>query len=200
MVELEDILLWVFIAIVAFLILSGVFFGIYSDYFSGFRDVHWENVYRVIVNVFSVIDAILVSLFIFVLFRFRKLDEVGPQEEGEVAFHIIPAETEVRENWERIRALANSQNPSDWNMAIIQADALLDDILVHLGYEGDTMGDRLKIVDPVQLPSIEKIWSAHKLRNIIVHDPMAEHTREAIINALRAYQDAFKELKLLKEE
>src|SRR3989344_2789174 len=85
-------------------------------------------------------------------------------------------------------------------ISIIQADALLDDVLMHLGYEGDTMGDRLKIIDPVQLPSADRVWSAHRLRNTIVHDPMVEHTRETVINALRAYQDAFRELGVLKEE
>ena len=83
-------------------------------------------------------------------------------------------------------------------MAIIRADSLLDDALMHLGYDGETMGDRLKIMDPIQMPSLDRVWAAHRLRNIIVHDPMIVHTKEAVVNALRAYQDAFRELKLLK--
>lgn len=162
--------------------------------------VDWRGIYDTIVIVVSIIDAVLVALFLWVLRLFGKLDAVKPG--GGVTGDVTPppVEKEVSENWERIRELMNSQSPSDWNMAIIRADALLDDALVHLGYTGDTMGDRLKIVDPVQLPSVERVWSAHRLRNTIVHDPMVVHTRETVINALRAYQDAFRELGVLKEE
>lgn len=174
------------------------------DLFSSFTDriyaVDWQGIYNTVVIVVSIIDAVLVALFLLVLRLFGKLDSVAPEGGTTADVSPAPVEKEVSENWEHIRELANSQNPSDWNMAIIQADALLDDALVHLGYAGETMGDRLKIVDPVQLPSVDRVWSAHRLRNTIVHDPMIEHTRETVINALRAYQDAFRELGVLKEE
>ena len=174
------------------------------DLFSSFTDriyaIDWRGIYNTVVIVISIIDAVLVALFLYVLRLFGKLDSVKSENGTAADVSPIPVEKEVSENWERIRELINSKNPSDWNMAIIQADALLDDALVHLGYAGDTMGDRLKIVDPVQLPSVERVWSAHRLRNTIVHDPMVEHTRETVINALRAYQDAFRELGVLKEE
>jgi len=44
------------------------------------------------------------------------------------------------------------------------------------------------------MPSLDRVWSAHRLRNAIAHDPMTEHTKEIIINALRAYQDALREM------
>jgi len=174
------------------------------DLFSSLTDriyaIDWRGIYNTVVIVISIIDAVLVALFLYVLRLFGKLDSIGPENGAAGDVSPVPVAKEASENWERIRELINSQNPSDWNMAIIQADALLDDILMHLGYEGDTMGDRLKIVDPVQLPSADRVWSAHRLRNTIVHDPMVEHTRETVINALRAYQDAFRELGVLKEE
>ena len=198
--ETDDAIFWIIAVILIAAVGTGAFAGIYFSMFPDISAVDWRGIYNNIVILFSIIDAVLVTLFILILWRFRKLDEIGPKETEEAAVHVVPAEIEVKENWERIRALANSENASDWNMAIIQADALLDDILVHLGYEGETMGDRLKIVDPVQLPSLDRVWAAHRLRNIIVHDPMTEHTKEAVVNALRAYQEAFQDLKLLKSE
>jgi len=58
---------------------------------------------------------------------------------------------------------------------------------------------RLKIVDPTTLPSLDEVWSAHRLRNMIAHDPLEQHTRETIMAALRSYKRALKDLGLLEE-
>ena len=172
----------------------------YFSFVDKFYSIDWRGIYNTTVIVISVIDAVLVSLFIYVLWLFKKLDEMDFGNGETPPVHMVPIDSEVRSNWEEIRTLAKSENPSDWNMAIIRADALMDDALMHLGYDGETMGDRLKIMDPVQMPSLDRVWAAHRVRNIIVHDPMTVHTKETIVNALRAYQDAFRELKLLKED
>jgi hypothetical protein len=84
-------------------------------------------------------------------------------------------------------------------MAVIRADALLEDVLMHLGYEGATLAERLKIIDASQMPSLDRVWSAHRLRNMIVHDPLEQHTKETIIQALRSYEQALKELGMMEE-
>ena len=171
----------------------------YVSFVDRFYSIDWRGIYNTVVIVISLIDAVFVSIFIYVLWLYKKLDDMdfGGKK---IKVHTAPVDSEIRGNWPEIRALANSENPSDWNMAIIRADSLLDDALMHLGYDGETMGDRLKIMDPIQMPSLDRVWAAHRLRNIIVHDPMIVHTKEAVVHALRAYQDAFRELKLLKED
>ena len=82
----------------------------------------------------------------------------------------------------------------------IPAGATVDDLLSHLGYEGETIAERLKIVDPTQLKSIDRVWSAHRLRNAIAHEPLQQYTREMIMHALDSYQLAFQELGFLKAE
>lgn len=109
----------------------------------------------------------------------------------------MPLDEEARSAWEEIQRLAASQNPSEWNMAIIRADGLFDEALQRLGYEGESMADRLKIIDPAKLPSLERIWSAHRLRNTIVHGALQEHTKETISYALRSYEQGLIELGVL---
>ena len=84
-------------------------------------------------------------------------------------------------------------------MAILRADALLDDTLREAGYEGATMADRLKVVDPNQLPSLDRIWSSHRLRNAIAHNPTDQHTRETIVSAVSSYRQAFRDLGFITE-
>jgi hypothetical protein len=76
----------------------------------------------------------------------------------------------VNETWNSIRAKLLSENPSDWRLAIIEADIYLDRLLDQRGFYGDTLGDKLKQVTPDKLPSIQIAWEAHKIRNRIAHD------------------------------
>ena len=79
-------------------------------------------------------------------------------------------------------------------MAVLRADALLDETLRDAGYEGPTMADRLKVVDPNQLPSLDRVWSSHRLRNAIAHDPTDQYSRETIVSAIASYRAAFRDL------
>ncbi len=193
------------IAVVAFLVLFALL-GIYiSDVISLYNQLlswlyshEWASVLNTLRSVLIAINILLFAWILFALWRFSKLPLISSPEEETTLRPVLP-ENEVRDSWEHIRGLANSSNPSDWNMAILQADALLDNVLKNLGYEGETIADRLKIADPTRLKSLEEVWSAHRLRNAIAHDPLIQHNRETLIHALRMYEHALKELGLLKE-
>ena len=169
----------------------------YKELVEWFYSFGWDRIIWTLFIVFGILDLILFIFIIWTVKRFQKLFHTIPAEETTI--HVVTPKEEVRENWQHIRELANSANPSDWNMAILRADALLDDILKHLGYEGETMAERLKIIDTTKLPSLDKIWSAHHLRNMIAHDPLEQHTKETIIHALRSYEQALKELGMTEE-
>lgn len=156
----------------------------------------WMTIRRNLAIFFTFVNAALVALAMYSLRRIVELRKAGLVEEKEI--HPVLPRDEVRESWSHIRDLANSSNPSDWNMAVLRADALLDDVLRHMGYEGVSMADRLKIVDPARLKSIDRVWSGHRLRNMIAHDPTEQHTKETIIHALRSYEQAMKELDMME--
>ena len=152
----------------------------------------------VVVVLFSIMNLALLAIIIRTMHKYFLLFKAAPEKEPDVKPD-QPKE-EVRGAWEHIRELANSQNPSDWNNAILRADALLNDILNDLGYEGPTFADRLKIVDTTILKSVDRLWSAHRLRNMIAHEPLEQHSRETIIEALRSYEQALRELGLMEEK
>lgn len=192
------------VAVIAML-LAIALFGVYLkqilDWYrrllEWFYSLNWDLFRRILFIIFSIFDAILLGFIVFTMRRFARLQKFVPSEE--VAAHTVTPKEEVGESWNQIKILANSSNPSDWNMAVLRADALLDDTLQHLGYGGETLAERLKIIDSSKLPSIDRIWSAHRLRNMIAHDPLEQHTRETIVHALRSYEQALKELGMMKE-
>ncbi len=194
------------VAIVAVMVLFA-FLGVYLDavldwvaaFFAWLADPTFGSTYYILAIVFTILNLILLGFVIFVLRRHARLDKVFPPDVPPVA-HVVPLTEASKEVWEEIRRLANSSNPSDWNMAVIRADGLLDEALKNLGYEGETVADRLRIADPTRIPSLDRVWTAHRLRNTVVHGPLQEHPRETIIQALRSYEQALKELGVLGEE
>lgn len=155
---------------------------------------------------FSIADLFLLAFIYKVSKKTRKVKQGLAEEDfavdlqRESRFSFIPLEKETAESWRHIQELSDSSNPSDWNMAVLQADALLNDILMHLGYEGDSIVERLKLLDPRTVKSLDKLWSAHRLRNQIAHNSMAKYSKETIMNALEAYLEALQELGVLKVE
>ena len=171
----------------------GGYFSLLNRLYSG----SWYTAYVIVVVIVSILNAALLVFAVVAAKKFYKIKgEAVPDKE--IQGHMISPQEEFSQNWGEIRGLAQSGNPSDWNMAILRADAQLDTTLDSLGYEGDTIAERLKVVDPTKLRSVDRIWSAHRLRNTIAHDPLQQYTREMIMHALDSYQLAFKDLGLLQ--
>ncbi|MEK9171881.1 MAG: hypothetical protein AAB782_01445, partial [Patescibacteria group bacterium] len=73
------------------------------------------------------------------------------------------------EQWEKVMRYTSSGNASEWRLAVIEADVMLEELLRTLGYEGESVGEMLKSVDKNEFLTIEDAWEAHKVRNAIAH-------------------------------
>jgi hypothetical protein len=84
----------------------------------------------------------------------------------------IPKNAKPRSNerWEKVVEHVRSENPSDWRLAIIEADIILDELLTKMGYQGDSLGEKLKQMTKGDVKSIDQAWEAHKIRNQIAHE------------------------------
>ncbi len=75
----------------------------------------------------------------------------------------------LAQRWSAIGQHINSDNPNDWKQAILDADTILDDILMNLGYKGESVGEKLKRAEPADFATINEAWEAHRARNDIAH-------------------------------
>jgi len=71
--------------------------------------------------------------------------------------------------WNRIIGSMDNGNSSTMQMAVMDADKLLDKALRQIGTPGVTMGDRLK-VSGHKFSNVNDVWYAHKVRNQIAHE------------------------------
>ncbi len=78
--------------------------------------------------------------------------------------------TERNYKWEHVLELVNSERPSEWRQAIIEADIILDEMVTKMGYRGDSLGEKLKSIEPSDFLTLNAAWEAHKVRNKIAHE------------------------------
>lgn len=118
---------------------------------------------------------------------YRKLPAAG---------NITQTFTVVKE-WEAITKRLAIKDEANYKLAVIEADKLLDTVFKKLTIPGSTMGERLKAIPISQLPSLDNVWQAHRLRNHLVHTTEFVLTENKAKQAIDIYKQAFKELKVL---
>lgn len=99
---------------------------------------------------------------------------------------------EFQQRWQRIEQL-KSQGNTGWQLAIIEADKLLDQALKQAGHPGETMGDRLKGARNT-FRDTDGIWQAHKLRNRLAHEHDIHINQFVIDRALGQLKSGLKDL------
>jgi hypothetical protein len=100
---------------------------------------------------------------------------------------------QYRSQWLAIETQLQRDNPSSYQMAILNADKLLDKALRDRNMSGETMGERMKSAKTLW-SNANTIWTAHKLRNQIAHESDVKVTYESARRALGAFKQALKDM------
>lgn len=103
----------------------------------------------------------------------------------------------MEKRWQGIQARLASGNPSQYKAAILEADALADEMLRGIGYGGQNMKERLAQMKEGELLAFEQLKAAHAIRNRIIQDPDFSLEKEEAEALLGQYETLFKELELL---
>ncbi len=106
---------------------------------------------------------------------------------------------EAQESWHKIEGHFYRGSESDLKVAILEADKLLNDALREAGVIGIQLGDRLKKASTGQIPNLNELWQAHKLRNQIAHEPNFKLKRDLAERALGIYETALKNLGVFQD-
>lgn len=98
-----------------------------------------------------------------------------------------------RTRWMTIEQSVVRDNEPSYHMAILNADKLVDQALRENGVRGQTMGDRMKFARE-RWSNRDGIWTAHKLRNQIAHEPDVQISYDMTRRALAGFKQALKDL------
>jgi len=122
----------------------------------------------------------------FVAYKDAFVRKTPPQYKGEFVTR-----------WIQIKQKMETKNESDYKLAILEADKVFDDLLKRMMVKGKDMGGRLKQINEELLPSINKVWQSHKVRNKIAHKPDYHLSYSEAERVMENYEDALQDLKIL---
>ncbi|MCF7833663.1 MAG: hypothetical protein K9L98_00795 [Candidatus Pacebacteria bacterium] len=143
-----------------------------------FSQTSWE-IFKFIV---SLLSAFFIIIIIYALIRTLEIRK-KEHEYWHHAIHEYAERQKIREaesnkqrsisansKWIRVLDLLSSGDSTNWKMAIIEADTMLDELLSQLGFQGGNIGEKLKSADPKSFRKMSLAWEAHTVRNKIAHE------------------------------
>jgi len=100
----------------------------------------------------------------------------------------------MKRKWRAIQKRLKSGLESEYKLAIIEADSLLDNALKQAGFSGESLGERLEKITKETLPNLDEVLEAHKIRNNVVHDPDYKLTLGEAKMVLYIFEKALRDL------
>ena len=147
------------------------------------------GVIATIISVFHIVLTFLAIFFItIILYSIVRLFEIRKKEQAHLHHEIAEyahnqAEEAERlkedvggsknERWSQTLNYLFSQHASDWKLAIIEADSMLESLMETLGFHGESLGDKLKMANQDNFPQLTSAWEVHTIRNRIAHEGLA---------------------------
>ena len=99
-----------------------------------------------------------------------------------------------KKDWKKIRNRLNKALESEYKLAVIEADNMLNDILKKMSYKGDSLGEKLEGSKIIIFSNVEEIKQAHRVRSDIVHDPNYNLSLDKAKEVLDVFEKACREL------
>lgn len=173
--------------------------------------IFFRKIYDIIVSnpdkitsIYSIISITLFFLAIFfiiiIFYTIVRIFEIRKKEKAHLAHEIAEyahhqaekekkkqesAEISKNPRWLQVLTYLFSPHGSDWKLAIIEADSMLDGLLDQLGFQGDNLGDKLKKANQNNFRNLSFAWEIHTIRNKIAHESvdfqLSQHEAKRII-------------------
>ncbi|MEX0918521.1 MAG: hypothetical protein WDZ85_00935 [Candidatus Paceibacterota bacterium] len=177
--------------------LDYLFYQLYSGLLAVFN---WVNAFRqsekmLWLIIFWALLAFLLAGWLFYLnLRLYLFNREDGREMAEALKNAGQVSVKKNADWEKILAYLELDNPSDWKLAIIEADVMLDKLVSRMGYPGNNLGERLKTIEPSDFLTLQDAWEAHKARNAIAHEAsyqLSHHEARRVIGLFKRVFEEF---------
>lgn len=98
-----------------------------------------------------------------------------------------------RSRWMTIETQLKRDEVSSYSLCVLNADKLLDQALQERGIHGNTMAERMKQMQS-KWSNANDVWTAHKLRNQIAHEPDVRVEYDGARRSLAAFKQALRDV------
>ncbi len=109
----------------------------------------------------------------------------------------IASRKRMRKMWDKIEERLETGSLSQYKVAILEADNLVDEILLKIGYQGNNMGERLENVDSKQIEEFDDLKKAHQIRNKIIYDKNFVINKQEAQKAINPYREFLENFEII---
>ena len=110
----------------------------------------------------------------------------------------LASKSKMQKRWDKIKSRLKSESPSQYKVAIIEADAIAEEILGGIGYKGANMSEKLDQVGAAHLDDhLEALKGAHQIRNQIVHEADFAIDQRMAVAVVGVYENFLKYVEFL---
>jgi len=164
-----------------------------------FKDPQTWHIFGLIVGFFAIF---FIAVIIYSIVRMIEIRKAEKEEIDEKIKEALSKEKEKERNenprWKYILTLVESPNESDWRVAIIEADAMMEEVLRNSGLSGSTVSELLEAAKGNGYQSIQDAWDGHLVRNQIAHEgsdfPVSQVESRRVV---KMFQNFFEELQVI---
>jgi len=147
---------------------------------------------------FLVVGGGFIAIIIFILLRSQYLKWLFLEDlVGFFTYRPYGAKRITR-TWRKTLRKLEIGTESDYKLAVIEADDMLESSLKRMGHAGQNLEECLSKLTPATLPNIDQIYEAHQTRNNIVRNPDFRLSLNEARKLLEVYEQAFRDLQILE--
>jgi len=146
---------------------------------------------------FFIISAFFLVMMVFILTRTNYLQWLFVQDLVEFFTVRTYGTRKITKQWYKVLKRLDSGLESEYKLAVIEADRMLENALKKMGYGGANLGERLDKLTSVTLSNIEEVYRVHKIRNNILYDPDYKLELTEAREIMNVYDEAFRSLQIL---
>ena len=155
------------------------------------------NIYIFVKFSFIGISLFFIGVIIFSIFKTTWIRRLLLWDMQEFVTYKPHGVRKLVKQWVKIKDRLDTGMESEYKLAIIEADSILDDILKRMGYFGESLGERLEKLTSASLPNLDDVKEAHKVRNNIVHDPDYKLALDEARKTMAVFEKALVDLQAL---
>jgi len=162
------------------------------EFFSRFYHSAFFSVVKFLLGIYAAV--LFVDIILIVILR-----GVGYDVRVMLKGMDMPAvsKSKMQKKWAKIKERLESENPSQYKVAILEADIVIDKVLSDMRYPGKNLTERLEKIKPAQLPGYEDLKNAHEIRNRIIHEAGFSVDKKRAEEIVAVYKKLLKDFELL---
>ena len=146
--------------------------------------------------VFIILSLLFLLFIIFALIKTDWIHQLMIWDWMEFLTYKYHGMAAINKRWAKIREKSRTSE-AEARLAIIEADNLLNEILIKMGFAGKVLKERLDPMTPDILENIKQVKKAHQIRLKMVDNPDYHLDLELAHKTLQVYEETLENLQVL---